>query len=367
MIGEALKNADRVLLEAASRLRLVAAVRPVNEAEEKSLFLAGRSQHPNFRYPTQPPNVDCQELKTLKIPDSTIGRILESQRRRLLKLESTLNSDDRNFRQLSREIYGAPSAQLLPTALSILRRLPVVSTDEESLELVRATLEKALIRFGLPDWQVETAPGDYTAARALERKIMLTSVGPVSTGTAQRLAIHEIGVHALRAHNGFQQPLAIFGYGLPGYERTEEGLATYAEVVTGTTDSRVLRNYAARAVAVIGLDKGWSFRQCYEELRALGQSEFLAWEATLRAHRGGGFFKDHIYLDGLLEVTRFVACRGDLRPLFVGKVGFEHLDLVNEAVEAGHLKAPPLIPDFLNAEPPKSEVWDLLRSLVGAS
>lgn len=366
MISEALKTADRVLLEAASRLRLVAAVRPLNEAEEKNLFLAGRSRSPNFRYPERP-TVRIEPLKTLKIPSTPLGRILDAQRLRLLKLESTLNSKHTDFRPLSREIYGAPSPGLQSTALSILRRLPAVPSEEETLDLVRAALEKALVRFGLPDWQIETASGDFTAARALERKIMLTNVGPVSQGTAQRLAVHEVGVHALRANNGFSQPLSIFGYGLPGYERTEEGLATYAEVVTGTTDARVLRNYAARAVAVIGLDKGWGFRQCYEELRGLGQPELPAWEATLRAHRGGGFFKDHIYLDGLLDVTRYVTDGGDLGPLFAGKVGLEHLGLIQEATDEGHLIPPPLVPDFFYDATPSSEVWDLLKSLVGVA
>jgi uncharacterized protein (TIGR02421 family) len=364
MISEALLHADRVLLEAAVGLRLVPAVRPTNEAEEKRAFLAGKTRVPTFRY-KPPRNRSYPELRSLRLPENELGRLLEAQRLRLLKLETVLGSGaQQGYRQISREIYGSPHPHLFPTALRILKRLPAVPRPETTLERVKAELEHSLVRFGLTGWRVDFAPGDFTAARAMERQVLLTSVGPVFEGTGLRLAVHEVGVHALRAQNGFAQPLAIFGYGLPGYERTEEGLATYAEVLTGSSDARVIRNYASRAIAVVGLDKGWDFRQGYEELRALGQSDHQAWEATLRAHRGGGFIKDHIYLDGLLEMVRFASSGEDLRLLFMGKIGVQHLPLIQECVRAGSLRPASLLPDFLSATPPPSEVWSLLKSLA---
>ena len=365
MISEALLRADKVLLEAASGLRLVPAVRPTNEAEEKRAFLAGKTRLPALRY--KPVKVTLHPgLSTLRLPETALGRLFDGQRLRLLKLESVLGSGaPHGYREISREIYGSPHPHLLPTALQILKRLPLVPRPETTLERVKEQMEHALARFGLTDWRVDYANGDFTAARALERQVLLTNVGPVFEGTGLRLSVHEIGVHALRAHNGFQQPLAIFGYGLPGYEKTEEGLATYAEVLTASSDNRVIRNYAARAVAVAGLDRGWDFRQTYEELRSLGQSEHQAWEATLRAHRGGGFIKDHIYLDGLLEMVRHASQGADLRTLFIGKIGLHHLPLIEECLKNGSLRQPHLLPDFLANNPPAGEVWSLLRDLSG--
>jgi len=40
------------------------------------------------------------------------------------------------------------------------------------------------------------------------------------------LAVHEIGVHALRRENGEAQPITLLGLGLPGYLTSEEGLTT---------------------------------------------------------------------------------------------------------------------------------------------
>ncbi len=365
VITQALLRADKVLLEAAAGLRLVPAVRPTNEAEEKRAFLAGKTRLPSFRYKT-PQVRPHPELRALRLPDTALGRLLEGQRLRLLKLESVLGSGaPHGYREISREILGSPHPHLLPTALQVLKHLPLLPKPETTLEKVKEEMEHSLARFGLTDWRVDFAKGDFTAARALERQVLLTSVGPVFEGTGRRLSVHEIGVHALRAHNGFQQPLAIFGYGLPGYEKTEEGLATYAEVLTGSSDNRVIRNYAARAVAVAGLDKGWDFSHCYEELRGLGQSEHQAWEATLRAHRGGGFIKDHIYLDGLLDMVRHASGGTDLRILFMGKIGLRHLSLVEECVREGGLRPAELLPDFLDTKPPQGEVWSLLRRLAG--
>lgn len=365
MICSHLKEADQKLLEASSGLRLLAAVRPLNEAEEKTLFLADKKRLPQFLYKRSTPRA-FPGLAKLRIPDNALGRILEAQRRRLLKLESTLRDPSRKeYRDISREIYGSPSPPLISAALQILRRLPERPKARETLEEVKLCLEQALVEFGLQDWCVEYSPGDFTAARGLERKVMLTSVGPVVSGTGKRLAVHEVAVHALRAVNGFRQPLAIFGYGLPGYEKTEEGLATYAEVLTGTIDARVLRNYAARTVAVAGLEKGWDFRKTYQELRDLEQSPGQAWEATLRAHRGGGFIKDHIYLEGLLEIADFAHRGGDLRQLYMGKMGLAHLPLVTQALREGTLQPAARIPEFVCGQPVSSEVWDVLRDLLG--
>ena len=44
----------------------------------------------------------------------------------------------------------------------------------------------------------------------------------------------------------------------------------------------------------------------------------------------GGFLKDHAYLWGRMLVEEYVVAGGDLEPLYVGKIGLEHLSDVHE-------------------------------------
>lgn len=360
-----LLEADRALWEASKALRLVRAVRPTNEAEEKAAFLSGSRANPRFRYrPTSPVNLPVA-LEEIVIPGGRVGAVLERQRRLLLKVKAALEHfSPGSLRDISREVYGAPHPSLLSIARRILTEVPADPPTFEELPVIKRRLELALTEYGLSGWSVVYADGDYTAARPLEKKVLLTNLGPLPAGTGERLAVHEVGVHAVRANNGAAQPLRIMEYGLPGYERTEEGLAVYAELLTGTMSRRTLRNYAARALAVGGMEKGWDFARTHQELCELGQTPELAWETALRAHRGGGLVKDHIYLEGLLDIIRFVRNGGELRPLFVGKIGLSHLELAADLLRQRALAPPMLTPAFLDRSYPTGPVAKLLWSFV---
>src|SRR5205823_4533715 len=90
-----------------------------------------------------------------------------------------------------------------------------------------------------------------------------------------------------------------------------------------------------------------SFRRVFEELRDEGFDEQQAFSITKRVKRGlgdtsgpGGYIKDHIYLEGDLLVEQFVAQGGDVRRLYVGKIGLQQLDLL----EPDWLTEPRFIP-----------------------
>lgn len=361
-----LVKADDVLTAANRKLRIVVAVRPQNEAEQKDLFLRGRATQPRFHY-RSPPSFDISDVQRLRIPtDSYWGEQLSTARRLLLKLHAVLSAGkDLDVRGFSREVYGSPTEQLQAIARRILGRLKFEPGPEVSFETTRRVLEETLLKYGLTGWRVKAAPGDFTAARSSEKTVYLTPVGALYEGTAQRLAVHEIGVHAVRSFNGTAQPLSFFGFGWPGYESTEEGLAAYAELHTGLLSPQAMINYAARVLAVGALDRGKSFRDCYESLLELDLSETQAWEATLRAYRGNGLFKDHVYLQGLLEVFQFVTSGGNWKALFVGKIGLHHLPQVQHELSRANLVDPTVLPGFLQEPHASSPMWNLVRELTG--
>ena len=69
--------------------------------------------------------------------------------------------------------------------------------------------------------------------------------------TSSSCTEHEAFIHTLTSLNGRHQPhLKVLGLGAPRTTRTQEGLATFAEIITGAIDISRLRRIALRVVMV---------------------------------------------------------------------------------------------------------------------
>ncbi len=168
-----------------------------------------------------------------------------------------------------------------------------------------------------------------------------------------QLVEHEAFIHAGTLLNGKHQPwLRCLGTGSPRTTRTQEGLATFSEIITGSMDINRLRRLALRVVRLQEALEGADFIDVFKAFLAAGQSEEDSYRSAARIFRGGDvrgrvcFTKDGAYLEGLLLVTAFIKRalhenRGDtLRLLFCGRVDLG--DLVTLApYRASGLIAPP--------------------------
>ena len=121
----------------------------------------------------------------------------------------------------------------------------------------------------------------------------------------------------------------------------------YSEDKTGNINNQTMRNYAGRVIAVDSVVKELSFRDCFGALVDYDFTEDDAWNLTVRAYRGGGFIKDHVYLEGYYKVKEFAENGGDICDLYVGKVGIDDLPLVKKLLDKGILKEPTYLPSFL--------------------
>jgi hypothetical protein len=165
----------------------------------------------------------------------------------------------------------------------------------------------------------------------------------------ERLVVHEIDVHAVRAANGARQPLLCFQSGLPGALGTEEGLAMVAEEVAGHSMPGGLQRQV-EVVRAIERARVLGFRALFEELAdPLGPS--LAWGICLRIKRGlrspeapGVYAKDSVYLTGRMKVRAWLDAGGDIADLYVGKVSVD--DPVALWRAQGWLKAGPVPPTW---------------------
>ena len=195
-------------------------------------------------------------------------------------------------------------------------------------------------------------------AAAGATRIRLRSSAIFTDYDRDQLLQHEAFVHSLTALNGQLQPaLKSMELPSPRTTATQEGLATFAEQITGSTDiermKRVSLRIEAVAMALEGADFVEVFRYFHE---AGGQREAESFASAQRVFRGvpttGGaaFTKDTVYLRGLVGVHTFFrwSLRQDRlrlsRFLFAGKMTIEDVQRFEPLFDAGVLSAPRWLP-----------------------
>jgi hypothetical protein len=140
-----------------------------------------------------------------------------------------------------------------------------------------------------------------------------------------------------------------------------------AEHLSGGLTAGRLRTLAGRVVAVRALVDGAAFGETYRLLTAgHGFSPGAAFTIVFRIWRGGGFTKDKVYLEGLRDVLAYLAQGEDIEPLFVGKVGASHLEIIRELELRGVLAPRPLTPRYLAAPEARARLERLRQGVAVA-
>ena len=153
------------------------------------------------------------------------------------------------------------------------------------------------------------------------------------------LANHEIGVHMLTAFNALEQPLRIFQHGFANNSLTQDGLAVFSEYMSDSLTLKRMKELAYRVLASDSLIKGYSFSDTFDLLYSQYKlDKETAWSITLRAHRGGGFTKDYLYLSGLKRIYDHHSTGKDLETLLTGKVSIENENLIKKMQKMGLAK-----------------------------
>jgi len=186
-------------------------------------------------------------------------------------------------------------------------------------------------------------------AAAAARRIRIRGRASYTEADIDQLLEHEAFVHAATALNGRLQPIQAFGLAAPRTTATQEGLATIAELITGSMDLSRLRRLALRIIAVQHVIEGADFVEVFRYFLRAGQSEDESARSAARVFRGGdprggiAFTKDVVYLHGLIGVHTFLRraifdSRIELIPrLFAGRVTLGDVLRLDSAFEAGDL------------------------------
>ncbi|HJR10853.1 MAG TPA: flavohemoglobin expression-modulating QEGLA motif protein [Rhodanobacteraceae bacterium] len=214
--------------------------------------------------------------------------------------------------------------------------------------------------FGAATVRVEIDPELTSKAAAGATRIRLRGATCFSEYDRSQLLAHEAFVHTLTARNGRAQPvLKSLSRTAPRATATQEGLAVFAELMSGSIDIARLQRISLRILAIDMALSGADFVEVYRWFRAHGQNVADSFYSTQRVYRGvpvtGGaaFTKDNVYLAGLLTVHTFFRWafkrrRLDLmQHLFAGKLALDDAIALRPCFADGSVAPPKYLPPWI--------------------
>jgi uncharacterized protein (TIGR02421 family) len=233
--------------------------------------------------------------------------------------------------------------------------------EQIEAEQLRGELQVQLDAFfGVGVVRVETDPELIAKAAAGATRIRLRSATNFTSYDRQQLIEHEAFVHSLTALNGREQPhLKSLARNSPRTTATQEGLAVFAELMSGSIDIERMKRISLR---IIGIDMalgGADFIEVFRFFLDAGQSETDSFASAQRVFRGaplgGGaaFTKDTVYLHGLLSVHTFFRWAfkhrqvGACRSLFSGKLALHDVIALKPYFDNGYVAQPRYLPPWM--------------------
>jgi uncharacterized protein (TIGR02421 family) len=376
---------------AALDTRLVAAVRGIRlldalswPASVQETFLAawriGRIHLPAVEYPRgdfEPVRDELEAVATAADPDHPLGRYLrdtaESWRIATRLLDA---AGSHRITAYSTRLYGRP-VELLPgdgpTNLDAARHFVHLADDMDqelreiepdtvmAAETVRDALQREVDAFFTDHKvRVELDPELIAKAAASPTRIRLRTNTGFSDYDRHQLLVHEAFVHTLTGINGREQPqLKSLARGAPRTTATQEGLATFAELISGSMDIERMKRISLRIAAIDMAIGGADFVEVFRFFLDAGQSPADSFASTQRVFRGaptgGGaaFTKDTVYLHGLVGVhTFFRWCLRNrrlalARQLFAGKLALEDVFALQPMFDSGAIASPYYLPPWM--------------------
>ena len=283
----------------------------------------------------------------------------------------------KDFHRHSLRLYGSPQTDLLNCdvrPLDLARMLDSVLGAFHNLEInldakteatttadqLAVRMEKILARhFAEAAPKIEIVDDLSSNALAGARYIRLKRSAKFSDRDLAQLVQHEAFVHISTSLNGAaQSAFPILAAGHPGTTRTQEGLAVFAELMSGAMDPSRLLRLADRVLAIQMSMDGANFIELYQYFRERTHDKVSAFENARRVTRGGlvtggaPFTKDSVYLEGLVRVHNFLRIavqetRVDcIRLLFAGKMDIDDMPAITTLAAHGLCTFPRFLPPW---------------------
>ena len=352
---------DARMAKAAKAIRLLSLVSW--PASEQQTFLAdfarGRAKLPSHRYPQHDFSEARREFEAIIAaadPAHPLGSpcvtdlsvALFGKPEHVLPGGATTREAANHFiaiaDELDRELL-APEEQVAISATSLSLQLQAALDDYFDGRVITVELD--------PDLIAKAAAGP--------NRIRLRAGAAFSDYDRHQLLQHEAFVHSLTALNGQQQKvLPSMGLSSPRTTATQEGLATFAEQITGSIDIERMKRVSLRIEAVAMALEGADFLQVFRYFLDAGQGDVESFTSAQRVFRGvpttGGaaFTKDTVYLRGLIGVHTFFRWALKHRKLrlcrllFAGKMTLADVQRLEPLFDSGDLQEARWLPEWVS-------------------
>ena len=375
---ERIRKVAHLLYDGARRVRILRSI-DWPASVKQDFFAKGAKELPVVSYPgfDAKPTIDIiREARRMIIPISPIDLWLERQSNSIetgARMLAGIGTPV--FFQNSRDVYGEPTeplrfipatplelAQSVQDVIDQLARIDLgvappahLSADDVAKEI------QAAVNLHFAEDAPEVTLVDTLSANALATadRIRIRRDARFTDRDAAQLLNHEAYIHVATSLNGrIQTDLPILGAGHPCTTRTQEGLAVYSEIISGTIELDRLRRLADRVFAIQMAIEGADFLQVYHYFLERTGNPDQSFENARRVFRGGvitggaPFTKDVVYLFGLLQVSTviraiFSAGRSDcLRLLFCGKLELQDIPALCELAAMGLCKPARYLPPW---------------------
>ncbi|MGD8486565.1 MAG: flavohemoglobin expression-modulating QEGLA motif protein [Chloroflexota bacterium] len=363
-VVKAVWDVDRRLAQVSSAFDFILQVTPTNADAAWAEFRRRRFEvAPDFT--SRPLKLDTALAKRelFKVPierveDPTLAQLFRDQQVSLdRKLTMLGDRGRREFVYGSLQVFGGVDEPLLTLAYEVLNRVPSRTRGESrrgaaDARALAVRAAEELDRYREQDPEMTGGADirkDVVGAMVSRGRLLIGASIKVPAARVEALLAHEVGTHIVTYVNGKAQPFRQLALGLPAYDELQEGLAVFAEYLVGGFSRPRLRLLAARVLAIHRMLDGADFVEVFRELdRAHDFEQRTAFTLTMRAFRGGGLTKDVVYLRGLVRLLRYLREGGSIETLTVGKLGLDHVPIIEELQWRRILRPPPLRPRWLD-------------------
>ena len=376
--SKALFEIDDYLDKLVQKIELLSYINPTNIEEQKERFFSSKYlTDPVFTYPPIDFNKFKlhRELFTLpieRIEDKVLKQLYEDIiyfYSGLIQCIETIG-EGKKFYYNSLRSFGTPTERDVENAKLILHFDVEEPTESELPKYSPKQTEQLFREYSKKyDFTYSIDYSDKMSAIAMVlnnvQTLVLNENHIYSDSEIAILTNHEIGVHMVTTMNGLLHPLKIFSHGLPNNVETQEGLAVFAEYMSGSLTIKRLQKLAYRVIAVDSLAKGYTFSKTFRLLHnAYDLDKETAFYITLRVHRGGGFTKDYLYLTGLKNILDYYNDGHDMGLMLTGKVSVEYINQIKYLIEKKYAVPSRHITDsFLENNNSNKTVDFILKSL----
>lgn len=284
------------------------------------------------------------------------------------------------FYDASSNLFGTPTKLMLDGQTRVIDMAKHMDDALDGLDFSKLVVEGYETHLSAKEFAAELSPrlsehfgnsapivelSDTLSAKAVagRTRIRIRSSAQFTERDIEQLLQHEALVHTATALNGRAQPhFKILARAHAGTTEVQEGLAVFAEIISGAMDPERFRRLSDRVIGIQMSVEGADFKEVFDFYKdRIGDTEHAldqAYENTRRTFRGGvitggaPFTKDMVYLNGLLRVHNFMRTvvklgRADLiRILFCGKMDIEDVPALAQMADGGRMRAPQFMPPW---------------------